>query len=189
MQKYFKYLVLMLALLLNGCVAAVIAGSLATGIVLYDKRSLSVMETDIGICYKINQAIQVDPRFHGTRIVVVCFNRNVLLIGQTPAATLKIMSEKIADKQPLVMRVYNEIHISAPISLNQKTKDTLITSQVRSGLLTKHGLESGSIRIITENGIVYLMGKVNSEQANLAVDVARQIDEVQQVVKVFQNTP
>ena len=41
-------------------------------------------------------------------------------------------------------------------------------------MLTKKGLESGSILIVTENAVVYLMGVATHEQANLAVDVARQ---------------
>ena len=53
-------------------------------------------------------------------------------------------------------------------------------------MLTKKGLESGAIRIVTENGVVYLMGDVSHPQADLAVNVARQVPGVQKVVKVFQ---
>ena len=52
-------------------------------------------------------------------------------------------------------------------------------------MLTRKGLESGSIRIVTENGVVYLMGVVSREQANLAVDVARHVRGVARVIKVF----
>jgi osmotically-inducible protein OsmY len=53
-------------------------------------------------------------------------------------------------------------------------------------MLTQKGLESGSMRIVTENGVVYLMGIATHEQANLAVNVARKINGVNRVVKVFQ---
>jgi osmotically-inducible protein OsmY len=53
-------------------------------------------------------------------------------------------------------------------------------------MLTKKGLESGSIRIVTENRVVYLMGIATQEQASLAVDVARRINGVAKVVKIFQ---
>ena len=53
-------------------------------------------------------------------------------------------------------------------------------------MLSEKGLESGSLRVITENSVVYLMGIVTPEQANLAVNVARHVNGVRKVVKVFQ---
>jgi osmotically-inducible protein OsmY len=85
-----------------------------------------------------------------------------------------------------VHRVYDELTVAAPIPLSQSTKDSLITGQIRSAMLTKKGLESGSIRIVTENGAVFLMGVVTPEQASLAVDVARRVKGVIKVVKIFQ---
>ena len=93
---------------------------------------------------------------------------------------------KIAQKTPNVRRVYDEVAVSMPISISQQSKDMIITGEVRSKILTKKGLESGSIRIVTENGVVYLMGIVTAAQGNLAVEVARQVSGVQKVVKVFQ---
>ncbi|CZR29798.1 outer membrane lipoprotein [Legionella pneumophila] len=110
----------------------------------------------------------------------------VLLVGQTPAASLRVLAERIAQNAPGVKRVYDEITVDNPIPLTQRTKDSWITSQVRSNMLTKKGLESGSIRIVTENGVVYLMGIVSDEQALLAVDVARRVAGVRKVVKIFQ---
>lgn len=184
-MKYRVLVIILVNLLLTSCVAAVVAGA-AAGLVVYDRRSVTVMESDARIFHLVHTQIVTDPRFHNSRIVVVSFNQVVLLIGQTPAASLRVMAEKIAQKTPNVRRVYDEVSIANPIPLTKRTKDTWITSQVRSKMLTKKGLESGSIRVVTENSVVYLMGIATKEQANLAVDVARQINGVQKVVKVFQ---
>ena len=117
---------------------------------------------------------------------MVSFNQTVLLIGQTPTASLRVLAEKIVQNTPSVRRVYDEISVGYPLSLSTRAKDTLVTGQVRSYMLNKKGLESGSIRIVTEGGVVYLMGIATHEQANLAVDVARQVKGVQKVVKIFQ---
>lgn len=184
-MKIRSIIFLLISALLTGCVAAMVAGA-AASLVVYDRRSVVTIESDARIFHKIHTAIVKDPRFRDSRIIVTSFNRVVLLVGQTPAASLRVMAEKIAQSTPNVRRVYDEITVDYPIPIAERTKDTWITSQVRSLMLARKGLESGSIRIVTENGVVYLMGIATHEQANLAVNVARQVDGVRKVVKVFQ---
>ena len=184
-MKIRSIIVLLLGSLLTGCVAAVVAGA-AAGLVVYDRRSVVTIENDARIFHKVHSAIVKDPRFRDSRIIVSSFNRVVLLVGQTPTASLRVLAEKIAQNTPSVWRVYDEVSVDYPLPIAERTKDSWITSQVRSLMLTKSGLESGSIRIVTENGVVYLMGIVTHEQADLAVHVARQINGVRKVVKVFQ---
>lgn len=176
---------LLLGSMLTGCAVAVVAGA-AGSLVVYDRRTVSMVEKDARIFHIIHSSIIPDPRFRDSRIVVSSFNEVVLLAGQTPNASLRAVAEKVAQQTPNVNRVYNEITVDYPISLAQQSKDTWITSQVRSNMLTQKGLESGSLRVITENGIVYLMGIVTPEQSNLAVNVARHVKGVRKVVKVFQ---
>lgn len=176
--------VVLLSALLTGCVAAVLVGA-AGGLVVYDRRSVSMIERDARIFYVVNKAIVTDPRFEDSHIVVSSFNEVVLLAGQTPTASLKVVAERIAKNTPHVKRVYNEIEIASPSTLTQRSHDAWITSQVRAKMLTKKGLESGSIRVVTENSVVYLMGIVTQEQAHLAAEVARQVKGVNRVIKVF----
>lgn len=174
----------LIALLLCSCVAAVVAGA-AAGMV-YDRRSMFTIEADTRLFHVIHTAIVTDPQLRDSRILVTSFNKVVLLVGQVPSSSLRAIAEKIAQQAPDVTRVYDEISVGAPTPMTQRTKDSWITGQVRSAMLTKKGLESGSIRVVTENGIVYLMGIVTNEQSTLAVDVARRINGVHKVVKIFQ---
>lgn len=173
-MKIIGVIFLLLNSLLTGCVAAMV-GNVASG-----------LEKDARIFYVAHTAIVQDPRFAHSRIVVSCFNQVVLLLGQTPVASLRNVAEKVAQNAPNVRRVYNEITLDHPLSLAAQSKDTWITGQVRSKMLTQKGLESGSIHVITENQVVYLMGIVTPEHATRAVEVARQIKGVRKVVKVFQ---
>lgn len=185
LNSQLKIMALFLSsMLLSACVVAVVAGA-AAGMV-YDRRSVSALEADARLFHVIHTAIVTDPQFKHSRILVTSFNRVVLLVGQTPTASLRVVAEKIAHKAPGIRRVYDEVSVDYPIPLKQRTKDSWITSQVRSNMLTKKGLESGSIRVVTENATVYLMGIVTAEQAALAVDVARRINGVKKVVKIFQ---
>ena len=178
------FLLLFILFILSGCVAAVIAGA-AGGLVVYDKRSFSMIEKDSRIFHKVHTSLVTNPVFDESHIVVTSFNRNVLLAGEVSSASLRKKAESVATSVPNVKRVYNELTIGAPTSLSQRSKDSWITSQIRAKMLTKKNLESGSIRVVTEDSVVYLMGVVTREQAQLAVDVARQVNGVTKVVKVF----
>ena len=176
---------LLMGTLLVSCAAVVVVGA-AGSMAVYDRRSISTIERDARIFYVVHKSIVTDPRFHDSRILVSSYNHVVLLVGQTPTASLRVVAEKIARSAPNVRRVYDEITVDAPLSFTQRSKDTLMTTQARSNMLTEKDLESGSIRIVTENGVVYLMGIVTQEQANIAVNVARHVPGVTKVVKVFQ---
>lgn len=173
------------SLLLVGCAAAVVAGA-ALSLVGYDRRSMRTIEADARIFHLIHERIVKDVRFRASNIQVVGFNRVVLLVGEVPDSNLKTEAARIAQQTPDVQRVYNELIIGFPSTVQQRTKDSMITSKVRSKLLAKKGLESGSIRVVTENGTVFLMGIVTEEQALLAVEVTRRVPDVAKVVKVFQ---
>jgi osmotically-inducible protein OsmY len=187
-MKWGHVVLLSISLLLSSCVAVVLAGAAAAGMVVYDKRDVAIVQFDTRTAYEINHKIVKDDVFDNSRIGVSTFNRMVLLVGQTPKPSLKNKALKIAQNKKGVKRVYNEIVIANPITISQQTKDAWITSQVKASMLTKKGLKSGSVKIVTENGVVYIMGRVNHDQANLAVDVARRIDGVKKVVKIFQYT-
>ncbi|HHT0594587.1 TPA: BON domain-containing protein [Legionella anisa] len=175
---------LLVTTLLTGCVAAVVTGAVAG--MVYDRRGIITMEADARLFHLIHKAIVTNRQFSDSRVLVTSFNRVVLLVGQTPTASLRNLAEKIARTTPGVYRVYNELSVGYPIPITERSKDSWITGQVRSMLLAKKGLESGSIRIVTENKVVYLMGIVNDQQAALAVDAARRVNGVNKVVKIFQ---
>ena len=184
-MKQLPVILLLISSLLSGCVAVVVAGA-AAGMIVYERRSVTALERDTRIFHRVHTEISNDQRFRDSRIIVVSYNQVVLLIGQTPDASLRAVAENMARNTPSVRRVYDEITVGDTVSIGTRSKDTWITGQIRTLMLNKKGLESGSFRIVTEGGVVYLMGVVTREQANLAVDVARQVNGVQKVVKVFQ---
>lgn len=182
-QRWMIWLIV--ASLLSSCVAAVVAGA-ATGLVVYDRRSMVMIERDARIFHLIHTAIVTNPQFYHAHVVVTVFNQSVLLVGQTPDVSLRLKAADIAQHTLHVRHVYNEITIDPTPQLQEQGQDVWITSQIRAQLLTRKGLESGSVRVVTERGVVYLMGILTLEQANLAVDVARSVYGVRRVVKVFQ---
>lgn len=177
--------IIVLAFLQAGCAAALLAGA-ASGYIIYDDRSIRTLEKDGRIFHVVHKALVRTPELSNAHINVTSFKQAVLLSGEAPYASQRALAEKFARNAPNVRRIYNEITIGPVSTMWQRTQDSGITSNVKTHMLAKKGLESGAIHIITENGIVYLMGDVTHAQANLAVSVARDIPGVYKVVKVFQ---
>jgi len=176
---------MLLTICFSGCIPVMLAGA-AGGYIVYDDRSIRSLEKDARIFHVVHRGLVKNAQMQDSRIQITSYKQVVLLTGQAPYASQRAIAEKLARSAPNTRKVYNEITIEGPISLLQKTEDSGITSNVRTHMLAKKGLESGGIRIITENGVVYLMGDVTHPQADLAVAVAREIRGVQKVVKVFQ---
>ena len=183
-MKKISLAILLLSSLLQGCAGVLVVGA-ASGLLVYDQRDLQTFAEDHNISYQITNKIKDEKALEHSRIAVSSFNHDVLLVGQTPHDSTRALIERIAAATPKVHKVFNEISIGAPITVKIISRDSWITTKVKSKMLTTKQLRSGSIKVITENQAVYLMGKVEPQQAKLAVEVARRIAGVEKVVKVF----
>ncbi|EKD55354.1 MAG: hypothetical protein ACD_60C00014G0028 [uncultured bacterium] len=183
-------IVVSLFLSLQGCffVAGAAAGAAAVAVV-YDHRKLEKILKDQEITKQISDKIGSVPHLQeNNHIEVTCFNRVVLLTGETTTAAERQQAEDIAKGVPDVVKVYNEITIKGPTSSLTRASDSWITAKIKTQMLATKDLQSGTIKVVTENGSVYLMGIVSREQADMAVEIARQVAGVQRVVKIFQYT-
>ncbi len=191
MKKFISILsVIAMACSLQGCffVAGAAAGAAAV-VVVYDHRKLEKILLDNKITHEAADKINADPDFKGSHIEISCFNRIVLLTGQTPTSELRQEAEAIVRSIPQVDRIYNQIAIRAPTSSIVRASDSWITTKIKTELLATKGMQSGTVKATTENGVVYLMGVVNRDQADIAATISSQLAGVQRVVKIFQYTP
>jgi osmotically-inducible protein OsmY len=190
MKKLIKQVTIAasLALSLQGCifVAGAAAGAAAIGLV-YDHRTVQNTLQDTAIVNKIVDKIRAVPELKNeSHVEVTVFNRVILLTGETPTPGLRQQAEDLAKSTPDAGRVYNEISIQGPTSSLTRTSDSWITTKIKGQMLATEDLKSSSIKVVTENGTVFLMGIVKRQQADIAVDIARQVTGVQKVVKIFQ---
>lgn len=190
MKLNFGFIVLILIFTLNisGCVfvGGAIAGAAAIAIV-YDHRGIQNAIKDTEIANKIVDKFKMIPGFkENSHVEVAVFNRIVLITGETPNAEWKQEAQNVASTVPNVEKVYNQLRIEGPTSTLTHTSDAWITTKIKTQMLTSEKLKTSSIKVITENGTVFLMGVVTHSQADVAVDIARKIEGVQQVIKIFQ---
>jgi osmotically-inducible protein OsmY len=180
-------IIFLLAFSLQGCIFVAGAAAGAAGIaVVYDHRKLEKILQDQKITNSIIDKIKKNPTSDDTHIDVTCFNQVVLLTGQTPTAALKQKIENLARSVPNINKLYNVISIKGPTSSLTRASDSWITTKIKTEMLATKDLQSGSIKVVTENGNVYLMGIVSEKQAIMTVDIARKVSGVQKVIKIFQ---
>ncbi|HBV21774.1 MAG TPA: transporter, partial [Nitrosomonas sp.] len=119
-------------------------------------------------------------------INVTSFNRIVLLTGEAPSETMKEEAATLARSIQNVRNVINEITIGEKSSLASRSKDTFITSKVKSRFLASRKFQINHIKIVTEKGIVFLLGMVKRDEADSAAEIARSTSGVSKVVRVFE---
>lgn len=172
---------------LQGC-AAVVAGSAATGVaVAHDRRTTGTVIEDQAIELKAAQGFRDDEELSkNAHINVTSYNTVVLVTGETPTAEMKQRAIEIVRNLPKVSHVYDELTIAAPSSYVSRSSDSLITSKVKTRLLTLKDFDGTRVKVVTEKGVVYLMGLLRREEADRGTEAARQVGGVQKVVKLFQ---
>ena len=114
------------------------------------------------------------------------FNGIVLLTGEVPTETVKSEIERIVRANPKVRGVQNELVVGPVTDFRSRSNDTLITSKVKARFVEAAKFQINYVKVVTENGIVYLMGIVRREEGDAAAEIARTTSGVQRVVKVFE---
>ncbi len=151
-------------------------------------RSMEIMGDDLDIKQHLDKIYSNNPTFKDSHLVVTSLNHVVLLVGQTPSEAIRQKAAYYAAHTKKVKRVYNEITITGPTSALTRSSDAWITTKVKTDLVAKLGLGAGKVKVVTENGTVYLLGTVTHQQAKDATLLARKISGVQRVVKLFEYT-
>lgn len=166
----------------QSCVNAAFTGAQA----VYSRHSIQNSLSDQYIMMKAERSIYIDSNhFQNTNVSVSSFNGIVLISGQVETKAQKIEIENIVKKIPGVKEIHDVVTFSSPASPLTRVSDTWITTKVKTKLIAMNDIDPSQIKVVTENGVVYLMGIVPPEQADIAVDIARKTAGVQSVVKVF----
>ena len=174
-------------LLLQGCITtAVVTTAAVAGKVATDPRSAGTQVDDEILEEKVAQNLNNDAQLKTeTRMNVGVYNGKVLLIGQAPNYTAAETAKNIAAGVEGVKEVVNEIRTGEVIRASQVAIDSWITTTIKSKLLLNGEVKTTEVKVITENGEVFLIGKLSHTQADAATEVARNVRGVSKVVKVI----
>ena len=171
--------------LLGACAPLVLGGAAMGALVATDRRTSGAQLEDEGIelraIGRINE--NLGDRVH---VNVTSYNRQVLLSGEVPSAQDKQLVEQIVSRVDNVRLVANELAVLGSSSLTQRSSDALITGKVKAAMVDSKDLFANAFKVVTERGVVYLMGRVTQREADRATAITRSTGGVQKVVRLLE---
>ncbi|MCX7164033.1 MAG: BON domain-containing protein [Betaproteobacteria bacterium] len=170
---------------LSGCFGVAAVGVGAGALMLADRRISETYIADEGM--EIRASSQISQKYGDkVHINVASYNRMVLLTGEVPSEAIKADVEKIAAGVPNVKSISNELAIAGPSSFGGRSNDSYITSKVKARFVDANKFAANHVKVVTEAGVVFLIGLVTQAEANAAVEITRTTGGVQKVVRVFE---
>ena len=187
MPLLISVLIICWATQLTGCAPLVLGGAALAGKVALDRRTAGIQLEDEAIEFRSESGLrgQLPKSAH---VRVSSYNRMVLLSGEVSSENERSLAERFVKSQDNVKSVVNDLAVSPESSLTQRAKDKVITGQVRALIIQAKDIHSSAVHIVTERGIVYLMGRLTTAESQRVTDLVStsQISGIQKVVKVFE---
>ena len=174
-----------LALVLQGCMGMALVGVGAAVVAFEDRRTTGAQLEDRGI--ELRTGNRVDDRFGDrTHMNVTSYNGYVLLTGEVPDEATRAEIEKLARGVRNVLGVTNDLQVAGKSSLGSRSNDSYLTSKVKTRFVDSGKFNAIHVKVVTEAGVVYLLGMVTEKEAEDAVEIARTTGGVRKVVKMFE---
>jgi osmotically-inducible protein OsmY len=176
---------LLAAAALSGCAALVVGGAVGTALVVSDRRTAGTQLEDQNIELKALTRIRetVGERGH---ISATSYNRQVLLTGEVASEADRTALEQAIGRIEGVRSIVNELAVMGASSMTARSNDLILTSKVKASFIDAKDLHATAVKVVTERGVVYLMGRVTEREATRATELARGVSGVQKVVRVFE---
>ncbi|OFZ91382.1 MAG: hypothetical protein A2V78_10550 [Betaproteobacteria bacterium RBG_16_64_18] len=176
---------LLSAFLLQGCIEAMVVGGATGAFVAADRRQPEVVAGDERV--GLTALARIGNRFgDNTHVNVTSYNYNVLLTGEVPDAKAKSEIERIVLQIPQAKGAVNELQVAGPATLTSRGNDTYLTGRVKGAFVTENKFQANHVKVVTESGVVYLLGLVTHKEADDATAIARSIGGVKKVVRIFE---
>jgi osmotically-inducible protein OsmY len=152
-----------------------------------NERTVGQMIEDDNIETKATVNIHANnSAYHESHLVIVSYDGFVLLAGQVKDEALKANATAVVRNTKGVRRIYNELEVSPPTTALTRTSDAWITTKIKSWLLSSSDVGDTTVKVVTENGVVYLMGLVTPKEADSISREVSGISGVRRVVRLFE---
>jgi osmotically-inducible protein OsmY len=170
---------------LQGCFPLVAAGVSSGLMAAVDRRSVGTQTEDETIEWKAAAQVRekLGDRAH---LNFTSYNRKVLITGEVPTAEAKAEVEQLVLAVTNVQGAYNEVVVGPVSSYSDRSNDSFITTKVKSRSVDNGKFNPLHAKVVTEAGIVFMLGMLTQPEADAAIDVARTTSGVRKVVNVLE---
>jgi osmotically-inducible protein OsmY len=174
------------ATLLGACAPLVVGTAMVGGAMMAtDRRTSGAQIEDQTIELKASARARsaVNERGH---VNVTSYNRTVLLTGEAATDADRGAIEQAVRAVENVRAVINELAVMGNSSMSSRSNDTLLSTRVKANFVDAKDVQANAIKVVTERGVVHLMGRVTEREAARATELARAVPGVLKVVRVFE---
>lgn len=171
--------------ILAGCFGAAAVGVGTGALMLNDRRNSETFLSDQSMELRAGNRIS-EKHGDNVHVNVVSYNRMLLLTGEVPSEAIKADVEKLVSAVPNVKSISNELAIAGASSFGGRSNDSYITSKVKARFVDAGKFAPNHVKVVTEAGVVFLIGLVTQAEADASVEIARTTGGVQKVVRVFE---
>ena len=181
-----KYLTaISIALALNACAPVMMGGVFGTAMIASDRRTTGIQVEDEGISQRSVSAIKQNfgEKEH---VNVASYNRQVLITGEVSNDRVRAQVEQLIGKIENVLLVVNELGIGPATTLGERSADVVLAAKVKAAMIDSEDVFVSVHKTVVERGTVYLMGRVTQREGNRATEVARGVNGVKRVVRVYE---
>jgi osmotically-inducible protein OsmY len=186
MVRVATMLVLLASVFASGCVPLIIGGAAAGGaLVAADRRPPGVQLTDERIELEAGHRVGDLVKSNG-HINITSYNKQMLLTGETTTEDLKKEVERTASSLSEIKGILNEIQVGPLASIPSRSNDAYLTGAVKAQFVREKKFNPVHVKVVTESGVVYLMGLVTRKEADDATHIARHVSGVKRVVRAFE---
>ncbi|HIQ41068.1 MAG TPA: BON domain-containing protein [Sulfurivirga caldicuralii] len=172
---------------LQSCTAPLILAGAAGGIGYYfgsERRDTQTIREDEQAQQAMIELIK-EAHINPEWVIVKVFNHKMLLVGRVPSEEMVTTLSELAQQVPYVEKVYNRVEVGEPLSRQRATQDGLLLAKIKAKLIATKGINSATIHVLVFDGTVYLMGLVNDEEAQKAIDAVTQVKGVKKVINAM----
>jgi osmotically-inducible protein OsmY len=170
---------------LPGCTPLVVGGAVVGGsMMVIDRRSSGAQVDDQSI--ELKGSTRIDELATLGHVSVTSYNRMVLLTGEVPTEPDRVRVEEAMRRVDAVRSVVNELAVLPNATFSQRSNDSYLSGKVKASFVDTKDLQANSIKVVTDRGIVCLMGRVTERESGRAAEVARTVPGVKKVVLVFE---
>lgn len=173
------------ATVLGGCAAAVVGGATAGGVLVLDRRSPGTQLSDQSIELRASSRVNDEVLGDGGHVNIVSYYRKVLITGEVPSEAARQKVQLVVGETPEVEAVVNELAVLPNTTMAQRSNDTLVTGRVKARLLNHEEVPANSVKVVTERGTTYLVGRLTQRETELVTELARTTSGVQRVVRLI----
>lgn len=158
------WIVLLLPLSFNGCVAAVVVGTTSAMVLMQQDQNIDNLAEDRNIQKAINKRLhEAKAISNADDIKIVVDNTRVILLGYMHSKEALSRLIVLIEEIPNVSEINNEITVKASRAMSRTINDKRLGMQIKSRLLGNKNVDAGNFKILVFDRVAYIFGVTKSD--------------------------